>query len=744
MKNIKPLDYKILKKKLNISQLDFVTTDKIKSLNEFIGQERALEALGFGIGIKSKGYNLYAMGPSGIGKRSLVTTVLQEHASKIPVPSDWCYIYNFDVPEKPIALKLPAGMGNTLQHDMKTLIEEISSDILTVFESDEYCSEIKKINDYFNSRRKKIRKKKHINLKRNKIPPLYKERHEKEKTLQLKLIATLISPLINKFKKKYIKSPDVVNYLSAVQKDIIEHVNDFVKYDEKTNLLTLSLENPALIKYKVNVLVDNSKLKGAPIIFENTPCYSNLICRVEHTSDMGLLITNFTLIRAGSLHLANGGYLIIEARKIRKNKEVWEALKSALYSNKIKIEPIQHLSNTVNPVSLEPISIPLNVKVILLGSRNTYYELCQHDPDFTELFKVPVDFDEQIDRNKKNIHLYSRLIATIVRREKLFPFHVSAVAAILDHSSRLAEDVEKLSTHIRNIEDLILESHYWASLSNKKLVQATDVKRAISAQIHRMDRARELYYEDINRNYIIIRTIGKLIGQVNCLSVRKVGNFSYGHPTRVTARVRLGNGKIIDIQREIKMAGPMHSKAGMIISNFLASRFNPNQLFALSASLSFEQIYCWTDGDSASVGELCALLSALAEVPILQSLAVTGSIDQYGEVQAIGGINEKIEGFYDICKAKGLNGKQGVLIPEVNINNLMLREDILDAVRMKKFFIYSITTLDQAISLLTGLPAGTRNKNGFFTKNSIYFRIEKRLQKFSKNHSKKIVMQKKN
>ncbi len=724
MTKTNPLEYKYLRRKLDIAELNFKTTDQIKSLKTFFGQKRALDALNFGIDIKSKGYNIYAMGPSGYGKHSLVSSILTEHANKAPIPDDWCYIYNFDTPEKPIALHLPAGLGSVFKQDMNSFIDDITANVITVFESNEYRLGMKKISHYFNKQRKIMLK--HINGKPDKTTQLYKKQHEREKKFQLMLVKDKITPLLNKIKKKYNKFRAIVNYLNAVKIDILKNVNDFIKQNEKTNLLTFSLEIPAITKYKVNLLVDNSHLKGAPVIFENDPSYSTLICKIEHINQQGSITTNFSLIKAGSLHHANGGYLLIEARKLKKNPEAWEALKNALFAQKIAIKSIEHDSDSAKPISLEPMSIPLDIKIILLGNRNTYYSLCLRDPDFTELFKVPADFDEQIQRNKKNINLYARLIATIVKKKSLRPFHVSAVAFIIDYSSRLAEDIEKLSTHIRIIEDLILESDYWASRNNKKMVKDIDVKNAIQAQIHRMDRTRELYYEDIYRDFIIINTKDKLIGQVNCLSVRKVGDFAYGHPTRVSARIRLGKGKIIDIQREIKMAGPIHSKSSLIISNFLASRFNQDQLFSLSASISFEQVYVWTDGDSASVGELCALLSALSDVPIFQYLSVTGSIDQYGEVQAIGGVNEKIEGFFDVCKTRGLDGKQGVLIPAINIKNLMLREDVVQAAKEKKFFIYPITTIDEAISLLTGWKAA-----------SLYHKIEARLRKYTKHRLKK-------
>lgn len=724
-----PLHYKELSQKLNVSQLGFKNTNQVKTTIEFVGQNRALKALSFGVNIKKIGYNIYAMGPLEIGKRALVNSILEPYARKQPVPPDWCYIYNFDAPEKPIAIKLPPGIGHQFQLDMQKMIDEIGESILAVFESDEYKTKLKRINRYFD------KKKNQTVLDKNST--FYKERHKKEYILQLILIRSAIKPFIDTIKFKYKKFPYIRKYLKAVETNILTNFNDFITKEAETDFFALNFESPLLIKYKVNLLVDNSHLKSAPIIYERTPNYANLICRVEHTSQHGSLVTNFALIRAGSLHKANGGYLIIEARKLDIYPEAWEALKNALYAREIMIEQYKHLENdAITPISLEPMPIPLDIKVILLGDRSTYYDFSDNDTDFNDIFKVVVDFNDDIDRNKKNISSYAKLLASIIRRDKLRPFLAQAIAEVINYSSRIAEDNQKISSYLREVEALIIESDYWAGIDHKKMVHATHVKQALEAKIYRMDRARELYYENIDRNFIIIATSGKKIGQTNCLSVRRVGNFSYGHPTRVTARIRMGKGKLIDIQREIKLAGPMHSKAGMIIANYLASQFEQEHLFSLSASLSFEQIYGWTDGDSATVGELCALLSALAEIPILQNLSITGSADQYGNVQAVGGINEKIEGFYDICKSQRLTGNQGVIIPSVNKKSLMLREDVIEAVKDKKFFIYPIDTVDEAISLLTNFPVGKKDKNNNFPKNSLYFRIAKRLKKFSEELKK--------
>ena len=737
MKTTKPLHYKHLRQKLNPKHLGFETTAELETLSEFIGQERALEALSFGIGIQSQGYNLYAMGPAGIGKHSVIRSILEDNAIKKAVPSDWCYIYNFEIPEKPISLELPPGLGNALQQDMKSFIEKLSASILDVFESDEYTAEMRKITDTFNANREKFSKKiMKKDSKKDPTPNLYKERHKKEKALKYRFTSAVVEPIIQELKNKYLELPQVLKYLSSVQKDVIDHVDDIIKSDESTSLFFFAQESPVLLKYQVNLLVDNSKRKGAPILFEENPSYSNIICQVEHIPQLGSLVTNFTLIRPGALHKANGGYLVIEARNLQKEPHAWEGLKRALYSRKIKIVPVEHLTETVRPISLEPTPIPLNIKVILLGDRHTFYSLSNHDPDFGELFKVAVDFDEQIARTKINLQLYARLIATIVRKENLRPFLASAVARVIDYSTRIAEDIKKLSTHVRSINDLILEADYWASLANKRFVEAVDVKRAIDAKIHRLDRSREIYYEDIFRDFIAIKTEGALIGQVNCLSVVKVGKFSFGHPTRMTGKVRMGKAQIIDIQREIHMAGPIMSKGSLIISHYLASRYNTNHLFSLSASLAFEQIYGEMDGDSASVAEVCVLLSALAEIPLKQNFALTGSLNQYGDVQAIGGVNEKIEGFFDICKGRGLTGDQAVLIPSVNAKNLMLREDVVQAAKDHLFSIYLIDNVDDAITLLTDVPAGKLIAEDQYTPDSVNDLVAKRLLKFSQTYSR--------
>jgi lon-related putative ATP-dependent protease len=477
----------------------------------------------------------------------------------------------------------------------------------------------------------------------------------------------------------------------------------------------------------VNVMVDHSATTGAPIVYEDHPTVQNLMGRVEHTAQMGTLVTDFNLIKAGALHRANGGYLILEARKVLLQPFTWEELKRALRSQEIRLETLAQTLSLISTVSLEPEPIPLDVKVVLLGERLLYYTLAQFDPDFAELFKVAADFEDQMDRNADGHLLYARLIASLARKEQLRPFDRGAVARVIERSARLAGDAEKLTAHLRSIVDLLREADYWAGEAGHQVITADDVQQAIDAQIRRLDRVRERVQEEIQRGTILIDTEGATVGQVNGLSVLAVGQFAFGRPSRITARVRLGRGEVVDIEREVALGGPIHSKGVLILASYLGARYVPDRPLSLSASLVFEQSYSGVEGDSASSTELYALLSALAELPVKQGLAVTGSVNQYGQVQAIGGVNEKIEGFFDICRARGLTGEQGVLIPASNVKHLMLRHDVIDAVAAGQFQVYPVETIDQGIELLTGVPAGERDAQGAFPEGSVNQRVEARL-----------------
>jgi predicted ATP-dependent protease len=518
----------------------------------------------------------------------------------------------------------------------------------------------------------------------------------------------------------YTDQPDVLAYLDAFEHDVIDNVEDFRRGEDggSGEGASLGSQRPSLRRYQVNVLVDHSDADGAPVVYEDNPSYQNLVGRVEHLSQLGTLITDFTLIKPGALHHANGGYLLLDAHKVLLQPYAWEGLKRALFSRQIRIESLAQLFSLVSTVSLEPDPIPLRLKVVLVGERLLYYLLCHYDPDFPKLFKVAADFNERIERNDESNQLYARLLGTLAREHQLKPLDRSAVARVIDHSARLAGDAERLSVHIGGIADLLQEADYCAA----------DVQQAIDGQIRRVDRMRERLYEEIQRGTILVDTDGERIGQVNGLSVIDLGNFAFGQPSRITATARLGEGDLVDIEREVELGGAIHSKGVLILSNFLASRYAPNRPLSLSASVVFEQSYGMVEGDSASLAELCALLSALAQLPIRQSLAVTGSVNQHGQVQPIGGVNEKIEGFFDVCRARGLTGQQGVLIPAANAKHLMLRDDVVEAANAGQFHVYPVDTVDQALELLTGVPAGAPDAQGAYPEGSANQRVDARLE----------------
>jgi lon-related putative ATP-dependent protease len=770
-----------------VEEFTFETTAELTNLTEVIGQARALDAVRFGVGIKRDGYNLYALGPPGIGKHSVVRNILQHEAGQQSPATDWCYVNNFGRRHKPIALQLPPGWGSKLRRDMASLVEELQTSILATFDSEEYRSRIQEIEEEFKERQEQtfrelqeeaekedmailntphgfavapIRKGEVLSPQEyeqipkdeqerkqaimaqlqaklakflEELPRLHKDRRKKEKQVQKEFTMSAVGHLIDEFKKKYTNLPKVLGYLDAVEADVIDNVREFRKKEEalQTPFGLALQQTPSVARYEVNVLVDHGGAKGAPVVYEDNPTYPNLVGRVEHIAQLGALITDFTLIKPGALHRANGGYLMLDARKVLMQPYAWEGLKRALYARKISIESLGQILGVLSTVSLEPEAIPLDVKVVLLGDRMLYQLLCALEPDFKELFKVAADFEERIERNTDSNELYAQLIATLISKEKLRPFDRTAVARAIDHSARLAGDAEKLTTHMRSIADLLQEADYWAGKAEHEVVQAADVQQAIDAQVRRVDRVRERLYEEINRGTILIDTEGEKAGQVNGLSVIQLGDFAFGQPSRITATTRLGKGEVIDIEREVELGGAIHSKGVLILSHFLAARYSRNQPLSVSASLVFEQSYGIVEGDSASVAELCALLSALADAPIKQSLAVTGSVNQRGQVQAIGGVNEKIEGFFDVCRARGLTGNQGVLIPAANVKHLMLREDVVAAAAAGKFHIYPVETVDDVISLLTGLAAGERDDQGNFPKGSVNARVEQRLLELS-------------
>jgi lon-related putative ATP-dependent protease len=765
----------------------FKSTADLPDQKEVVGQARAVEAIQFGIGIEQEGYNLFALGPSRSGKRTVITQYIERVAEEQPEPPDWCYVDNFFDPQKPSVLSMPAGMGVRFQEGMAELVQELKTAVPETLESEEYRARLQEIEEALNEKQEQAFEKLHEEANAHGIamlrtptgfafaptkqgeiikPEEYKDLTDEERkeiegtvdTLQVELerliqeipkwrrqmqedvrqlnrdvIMSAVGQLIDELRKQYAALPDVLAYLDAVQQDVIDHADQFRQSEEGTQILP-GLVLPGsekqagfLNRYSVNVVVDNSQLSGAPVVYLDNPTYPNLVGRVEHQAQMGALVTDFTMIKSGALHQANGGYLILDARKVLMQPYAWEGLKRILQSQDIRIESLGQMLSLISTVSLEPDPIPLDIKVVLLGERILYYLLCEYDPEFGELFKVAADFDDMVSRTEENNQHYAQFVATLARQDNLRPLDPGAVARVIDHSARMVEDAEKLSSRFGKIADYLRESDYWAKQAGRELISAEDVEHAISAHDRRQSRIRERLQEETQRGTLMISTDGTEVGQINGLSVMQLGDFEFGHPSRITARVRLGKGEVVDIEREIELGGPIHSKGVLILNGFLSGRYCPDQPLSLSASLVFEQTYGGVEGDSASSAELYALLSALSGIPIRQSYAVTGSVNQLGEVQAIGGVNEKIEGFFEVCRARGLTGEQGVLIPQANVKHLMLHKDVVSAVADDKFHIHAIESIDQGIAILTGKPAGERDDKGAYPPDSINYAVERQL-----------------
>lgn len=779
----------------DLAQFPFQTTADLPDLTEVIGQPRAVEAIRFGMGMRGQGYNMYALGPSGTGKTTTIRQFLEQEAARQPVPDDWCYVHNFHEPDKPTALRLPAGQGRALRADMKQLIEELRTAIPAAFESEDYEARKQEVEQKVREQQERIlggvrrqaelrgmamlRTPQGIGFapvangqvlspeQFQQLPAEKREQIERDlrdlegelqsairelrqaeratleemKQVNRQVAAFAVGHRIQELRDKYAQCDGVLAYLAAVQDDIIENVGDFQR-PERSGLQASFMGLPVTVersqetqflRYEVNLIVDHSATHGAPIVYEDNPAYPNLVGTVEHRTEMGALVTDFTLIKAGALHRANGGYLMVDATQLLTKPFAWEALKRALRTGRITIEGLGREYSLISTRSLEPEPIPLQVRVVLLGEPILYYLLYEYDLDFPELFKVAVDFSVDMPREPGNCARYARFVATVARREGLRPFSSDGVARVVEQSARMTEDQERLSIRFRAIVDLLREADYWAGQRGSDVVTAADVRQAVDRQIYRADRIRERILEEITRGTIMIDVQGAKVGQVNGLSVSGLGSFSFGRPSRITARTRLGRGQVVDIEREVALGGPLHSKGVLILSGFLGAHYVREEPLSLGASLVFEQSYGGVDGDSASSAELYALLSDLGGVPIRQDLAVTGSVNQKGEVQAIGGVNEKIEGFFDVCRLMpgGLTGHQGVVIPRANVRHLMLREDVIEAVRAGRFHIYAVSTVDEGIEVLTGVPAGERGADGLFPEGTVNRRVEDRLRAFA-------------
>ncbi len=767
---------------------DFETTDDLPTLSQIIGQPRVVEALDFGVSMASHGFNVYALGLPGSGKTTLVTRFLRQRATEQPVPDDWCYVTDFKDLRRPRALRLPAGWGRRLRDDMQALVDHLRKAIPKAFESEEYQEERKRtireieeqqeaifqelqnqarargfalirtpvgliltpaingqplterqyeaLPEETKAKLERLRADLSEKVERGmrRIRELEKEAQARVRELERKIAMLAVGHVIDELREKYADLPEVLDYLEQVRTDVVEHVDDFREKGEAPGVpeaLRAAAEEQKFVRYAVNVIIDNAETEGAPVVVENNPTFTNLIGRIEHRALFGALVTDFTMIKPGALHRANGGYLVLNARDVLINPYAWEVLKRALKSRELRPESLGEQLGLISTVSLEPEPIPLNVKVVLIGSPLLYYLLHFYDEDFQELFKVQADFGPHMDRTPEAEREYALFVRTICKEEGLRPFDRSAVARIVEYGSRLVGDQQKLSTRFGPIADLIREANYHAQRNGHEVVTGDDVIAAIEASIFRRNRIEERIREMIAEGTLLVNTDGEAVGQVNGLSVLQLGDYAFGKPTRVSARTFVGRGAIVDIEREVELGGPIHSKGVLILSGYLGGQYATEAPLSLSASLVFEQSYEEVEGDSASSAELYALLSSLSGIPLRQDLAVTGSIDQHGNIQPVGGVTEKVEGFFDVCRVKGLTGRQGVIIPARNVRHLMLRDDVVEAIREGKFHIYPVETVDEGLELLTGLPAGERGPDGTFPEGTVHRAVMDRLAEWA-------------
>ena len=760
------------------------TTEEMTILEEIVGQERAVRALKFGLDIKERGFNIYVAGLPGSGRTTAVRDFLEEMAKGKPVPSDWCYVNNFVDPFVPRAIKLPPGRGKEFQRNIKNFIDEVRSVLPKAFESEDYATKREaairaieeerarlvaqlnekaqkegfviqstpigvliipvvkgkplsdqellalphQVKDEIEKKREKLKSELRNAMRR--LRGLERKGNEEIQKLNREVAIYAIGHLVDGLAEKYKEFPDVKTYLKDVQNDILENVTLFIK-EPKAPPVPFPvpwLKELPFRKYEVNVIVDNSDLQGAPVVMELNPTHQNLFGRIEKEAQFGVLTTDFTMIRGGSLHKANSGYLVLPAEEMLRNIFSYDSLKRALMNRCITIEEAGERLGFITTKGLRPEPIPLDVKVVLIGSPFLYQQLYLLDMDFKELFKVKADFDTTMDRTDENVRKYAAFVCTLCQKEKLKHLHASGLAKIVEYGSRLAQDQKKLSTTFGEVADIIREANFYAVQENSEYVTADHIKKAIDEKVYRSNLIQKKIQEMIERNVLLIDTDGEAVGQVNGLSVMSLGDFAFGRPSRVTATVGLGREGLIDIERESKLGGRIHTKGVMILSGYLAGKYARDKPLSLSARLVFEQSYGMVEGDSASSTELYALLSVLSGFPIKQSIAVTGSVNQKGEVQAIGGVNEKIEGFFEVCKVKSLNGKQGVLVPESNVQNLMLKEGVVEAVRAGKFHIYPVKTIDRGIEVLTGVKAGARRPDGTFEEGTVNYEVDKRLK----------------
>ena len=785
---VQPLDIGEYRNVYEPGKVECASTGEMRPMEELIGQERALRALRFGLEIREAGFNVYTAGAQGTGRMTAVRSFLDELAKAKPRASDWVYVHNFKDQYEPNAIALPAGKGTQFREEMKRFVEEARRALPRAFESEEYAKRrdetlqslqktrtdlIARINQRAQEagfviqmspiglltipvingqpvpeeqfitlpeevRTEVQRRRDALNTELRsmlrQVQDIERQGNEAVTNLNHEIAFYAIGNLVAELKEKYADVPEVPEYIDAVQNDILENLQAFLGVPEQPGAppqFQAFIRELPFRKYDVNVVVDNADVKGAPVIVEQNPTFQNLLGKIEKEVQFGIFTTDFTMIRPGSLHKANGGYLVLSVEDLLRNPFSWDGLKTALKTGEAVVEEPGERMGFIAAKTIKPEPIPLDIKVTLIGTPMLYHLFYQMDPDFKELFKVKADFDTVMDRNDENAGKYADFMCNLVREEKLRHLDREAIARVIEHGSRLAADKEKLSTQFAVVADLIREANFYAAGEGSEQIERRHIMKAIDEKVYRSNLVQQKVEEYIRRGIFLIDTEGEKVGQVNGLSVIGLGDFAFGRPSKVTASIGVGREGIMDIEREAALGGPIHTKGVLIVSGYLNNNYARDKPLSLSARLVFEQSYEGIEGDSASSTELYALLSALSGLPVKQYLAITGSVNQKGEVQAIGGVNEKLEGFYEVCKAKGLNGNQGVLIPASNVQNLMLKEEVVEAAKAGKFRIYPVRTIDEGIEVLTGVPAGTRREDGTYEEGTVNYLVDRRLREMA-------------
>ena len=793
MRTPKSLPLTKLYKACRAKDFNFEDTRQIAPLDTFIGQQRAEEALQFATAVNRKGYNIFAVGHAGLGKRTMIRRFLEQRAEQMEPPSDWLYLHDFTDSRKPWAVRLPCGLGKVFKEDLQELMLDLKQSIPAAFDNEGFFERAEKIKDHFadqqttalkslaeeggqlglklilqtpggysfvpadkddqpmdagefagldDATRKDFREKiegmeKKLRLALRELAQLEKESRKEQLRLNEEVTDDAIQEGLQVLKEKYADFSRIQQYLDALYQDIQDNVTIFLEDedDESEAVASVSPDKRIPTRYQVNLLVSHADREKAPVIEEALPTHNNIVGHVENVTYQGTVATDFSLIRPGALHRANGGFLVLDAERLLSQPYAWEGLKLALRTGSLRIDTLERQLSVSGSVSLEPEPIPLNCTVALLGDYELLHALQEQDSEFVELFKVVAEFETEMPRTVKNQKLYARLIASMTSREALLPFAPSAVMRIVEEAARMAEHQDKLSLNAADLNHLLREADYIATRELLPRVEADHIREALSARRRRAGRYPDHVLESIRDDFIMISTSGDKIGQVNGLTVVGSHDFLHGQPSRITARVHYGHGEVLDIERSVHLGGSMHSKGVMILTGYLCGLFGAEDSLPLDASIVFEQSYGGVDGDSASLGELICLFSAMAEVPVAQNLAVTGSINQLGEVQPIGGVNEKIEGFFEVCKARGLTGDQGVIIPKQNTAQLMLREDVREAVEAGEFHIWAVSQVEEAIQLMLGIPAGKLSSTGKWPKNTLYGKIAARLDRLREKDS---------